>query len=128
MPSLQDVILVHSRATCDRMCDEAFIFEIAYRKIKGSTPVGTGNSREPAPVVVAWVFTDAPDISPHREAQRIGVDTRIPLATVRPLQDNVGMRMQEFEHKTVGQPPFVVEGIEQSKMPEAGPRYSPKSA
>ncbi len=101
--------------------DEALVLEGTHRKFQRFQPVCPGNVGEPAAVFVGRLFADTADILHHRKAQRIGIDTAVPLTIKGRLIDHAGMRLQKLDHEAFGHLAFVIQVIEQGVMPESRP-------
>src|SRR5258708_5534670 len=70
---------------------------------------GSGNIREPFAILVVRIGDDALDVLHHREAERIGVETRKALIVEVRLKYHIGVRLQEFEEIAVGNPPLFMQ-------------------
>ena len=84
-------------------------------------PGRAGQVGEPAAVFLGGVLADAADVAVHGKAQRIGIDAAVGAVAGGRLVDHVGVGGQPFDHHAVGQPAFVVQGVEQGVVPERGP-------
>ncbi len=105
------------------LTDEALVFKFAHGEMQRLQPVGAGDVREPVAIFLSWRLTDALDVLEHGKAQRIRVDTVIPLAVIRRLIHHVGMAVQELHHEAFRHFALIVQVIQDGVVPEGRPAF-----
>src|SRR5690606_13127921 len=82
--------------------DETLVLEVTHGELQGLDPRQSRDIGKPAAILLGRVFADAAQIAHHREAERIRIDAAVMRAVESGLKHNAGVRLQEFEHESIG--------------------------